>query len=351
MRASVSKLLIFSIFSALVSCASIPKNQFSELEALDIGGISQSLLYRGDVSKPILLILHGGGLPLPGIASKNRYSELNKNFLVVFWDQRGTGLATSELLNKSNMKLENYVADVVDITKHLKQRFHREKIILLGHSWGSIIGLEVISKHPDDYLAYIGISQQISVNESDTLVYRELIERSKLAHSPKADHGDLSQLGEPPYKTVEEWLILREIVAKSGGLVSGKGDIGMLGMIKKMVGPFIWNFDYPWFETFRINGNMNFTMNNIYDEMMAVDFTNLNSIEIPTIFIHGVHDLNSHPLPFQKWFNNLKSPHKKYIQFKKSAHMPMWEEKSKFQSEIIEYIKISENLQIKADKK
>ena len=333
-------LIVVVIVIALIclSCSTVPKGQIQEIETLNIGGINQYIYHSGDPTKPVLLILHGGGLPLPGIASKNRYQTLSENFLVVYWDQRGTGLSTSDKLNKTNMRLIDYVNDVKEITAHLKSRYGREKIYLLGHSWGSMIGLEVIENAANDYYAYIGLSQQINLGNSDSAVYEELIGRLE-AEGNETGMTQLRDLGAPPYKNVSDWLLLREIVAQNKGLVSGMGDIGMLGMVAEMVGGFIWNFDYPWFETFRINGNMNRTMENIYDEMMAYNRSGLNRLTIPTAFIHGKHDLNSHPQPLRKWYASLESPQKQLLEFSQSAHMPMWEEKAKFQEEVVKFFK------------
>jgi len=312
-------------------------NQIRSLDLIQIGGIPQGIAVSGNPEKPALLILHGGGLPLPGVASKNDYSILSENFLLVLWDQRGTGQSAHNTLNANTMKLGNFLADIQEITEYIKMTYKKDKLYLLGHSWGSMLGIRSVLEHPENYYAYIGISQQVHVSNSDKLVYRDL-RTAASTQSNKALFRKLDKLGPPPYQ-LGEWLQLRELVARNNGLVSGQGEIGLTGMLAKMFGSYLGNRDYGLFEMFRVQRNMNTVMSYIYNDMLSYDMTKTTSLEVPVILFQGKHDLNSHPEIARSWFDKLQSPEKTWIGFNASAHMPMWEEPEKFQLELVRLLK------------
>ena len=307
----------------------------AQVELLEIGNIPQGIAVTGNPENPVLLILHGGGLPLPGVASKSSYRLLEEHFLLVFWDQRGTGKSTHPRLNAGNMSIENFLNDVAEITDYVKARFDKEKIYLLGHSWGSMIGLASVVHNPNEYHGYIGVSQQINLKQSDTLVFSALEQKSR----QDSLEGQLKNLGPPPYDLVSDWLALRELVARHGGLVSGKGDIGMIGLLRHMFGSYLFNRDYPWFELFRVQRNMNFVMEHTYADMLAFDMSDVSALQIPILLLHGSHDLNSHPQVAKHWLEQLDAPSKRWVDLERSAHMPMWEQGECFQRQVIEILK------------
>ena len=318
----------------LAGCSSMPNRNTSEVEQLEIGDVSQGIAVSGNPENPVLLILHGGGLPLPGVASKSSYPLLEEHFLLVFWDQRGVGRSTHQSLSAGNMRIENFLKDVEELTQKLKARYGKDKIYLLGHSWGSMIGLESVMRNPDNYHGYVGVSQQINLQWSDDLVFAELSQRSANSSLSRK----LNLLGSPPYESVGDWLALRELVARNGGLVSGQGEIGMFGMLQRMFGSFMLNRDYGWFEVFRIQRNMNFVMEHTYRDMMDFDLSELRTLEIPILLLHGRHDLNSHPQIAKAWLEELDAPSKNWVDLERSAHMPMWEESTAFQQHVIEIL-------------
>jgi pimeloyl-ACP methyl ester carboxylesterase len=308
----------------------VPDDQIVEVHRLEIGGIQQGIAISGDPSRPALLILHGGGLPLPGVASKERYRLLADHFLLIFWDQRGTGISSNDQLTKDQFRLSRFVDDVAEITDYVKRKYNKDRIFLLGHSWGSMIALAVIQSNPQDYIAYIGVAQQINLRNSDAAIYKKLLDDPDTKQL-KA----LNKIGPPPYDKVEDWLTLRETVARNNGLVSGRGDIGMLGLLARMLGSFTFNSDYSFTEPFRIQSRMNTTLDFIYDDMIAFNESKSTSVAIPVVLFHGSYDLNSDPAIARSWYDELKAPAKRFVEFDKSAHMIMWEQPHEFELQVI----------------
>src|SRR5215469_17036749 len=132
----------------------------NSLEAVRIGGIDQWIEVRGqDVNNPILLWIHGG----PGISfipiARDFQGPWEKYFTVVQWDQRGAGTtytSNDKYLQRRTMNIAQMEQDTLDVVNYLRNRFKREKIFVLGHSWGSVLGLWLAHEHPDLIYAYVG---------------------------------------------------------------------------------------------------------------------------------------------------------------------------------------------------
>lgn len=127
--------------------------------------------------KPVLLFLHGGP-GSPEFVLNNKYpSGLDKLFTVCWWEQRGSGMSYSKQLSKSEMTLDSMISDTIAVAEYLTERFQCEKIYLMGHSWGSALGLLAAQKRPDLFYAYIGIGQLKNAYESERLAYTFMIEQ------------------------------------------------------------------------------------------------------------------------------------------------------------------------------
>jgi pimeloyl-ACP methyl ester carboxylesterase len=137
--------------------------RIDSLQAIQINGSKQWVLIRtSDPSNPILLYLHGGPghslIPFAHVAT----SSLTDRFTVVYWDQRGTGLSYEAAFPAETLNLKQLIEDTLAVTDYLRQRFDKEKIYLLGHPWGSILGSLVVQKQPEKFHASIGVGQVVS---------------------------------------------------------------------------------------------------------------------------------------------------------------------------------------------
>ena len=168
-RLCISLILFQFIFSPIM--AENTANSIYELRHITINGCEMTLLIRSEnINNPVLLYLHGGPgdslIPFAEYATDN----LIKSCTVVYWDQRGTGLSYSNKIDKRTMNVEQFVKDTEAVTQYLKTVFSKKKIFLLGHSWGSILGLLTIKSQPENYYAYIGVGQVI--NNDSLMRYR-----------------------------------------------------------------------------------------------------------------------------------------------------------------------------------
>jgi pimeloyl-ACP methyl ester carboxylesterase len=144
----------------------------SEKIHVEINGMEQGMFIKSkNIHNPVLLFLHGGpGMPEYWLTQ--RYpTGLEDHFTVVWWEQRGAGLSYNPEIPPETMTAEQFIADTLAVTRYLLNRFSQEKIYLMGHSWGSYIGIQAAAQAPELYHAYIGMGQISYQLQSEQLAY------------------------------------------------------------------------------------------------------------------------------------------------------------------------------------
>lgn len=150
------------------------ENSISEKNWAEIGGIRQGYFIRSEnLDNPVLLFLHGGpGFPeTPDVMSSVPDMRLEKLFTVCYWEQRGTGISFNPAIDSLSMTADQLVEDTREMTEILQKRFGKSKIFLMGHSWGTMLGIKTIQTYPELYQAYIGVGQMSDQRESERLAY------------------------------------------------------------------------------------------------------------------------------------------------------------------------------------
>ena len=331
-------------FLILLSCSSTKKvtsqNGISEIKYLDINNSKQYVLIRGaNIKNPVLLFLHGG----PGASAtallRKFNSELENHFTVVYWDQRNTGKSFNRKTPKDEIKVSNYLNDVEYLTVYLKNKFKVDKLFLVGHSWGSRLGMYAIQKHPENYSAFVGVGQEIASYEGEKISYEYTIKKAKEFNNLKAIK-DLEESGPPQSGDYTK-------MYKNGfwGLVNQKEWLLKLGGERyEKTGYTDWilsiwtSREYSFFDLIKYAKSSAFCAGNIvYDP----DFSNLNffnqipEVKIPVFYISGAYDYNTPWELVQKYANEIKAPQKEFILFEKSGHSPVFEEPKRFNEEIL----------------
>jgi pimeloyl-ACP methyl ester carboxylesterase len=194
-------------------------NSISEKIWVDINGVRQGMFIESqNAASPVLLMVHGGpGMP-DHFLTKRYPTGLDRLFMVVWWEQRGTGLSYSVDIPPKTMTVDQFVSDILAVTNYLRSRFAKEKIYLMGHSWGSFIGIQAAARAPELYYAYIGMAQMSYQLESERLAYEFMLERFK----QKGDMKMVRKLEEAPVTlrdgTRAEYLALRDTAMHSLGI-------------------------------------------------------------------------------------------------------------------------------------
>jgi pimeloyl-ACP methyl ester carboxylesterase len=177
-----------------------------------IGGLEQWITIRGeDRRSPVLLFLHGG----PGDAvnpwAYAGFRSWLKYFTVVQWDQRGAGrtLGRNGAVTVSTITIEQMVRDGIELAELLRKRLGKEKIVLVGHSWGSILGVFMAKARPDLFYAFVGTGQVADPIQNYSVAYTALVERASRERDGRALR-ELKEIGPPPYKDGKGFAVQRK---------------------------------------------------------------------------------------------------------------------------------------------
>jgi pimeloyl-ACP methyl ester carboxylesterase len=154
---------ILLLANAIGANAQAPTAQIDRVLFVPLGGIDQWISIRGDDrANPVLLVVHGG----PGEAQWPQaeiYRPWEKSFTVVQWDQRGAGHTFGRYGTKTpDVTLDRISKDGVELAEYLCRDLGKKKIIVLGHSWGSIVATRMVQMRPELFAAYVGTGQVTS---------------------------------------------------------------------------------------------------------------------------------------------------------------------------------------------
>lgn len=299
-------------------------------EVAEVGGEKYYLRIRGqDVKNPVVLFLHGG-CGSPDRAHMLRFqSPLAEKFTLVAWDQRGSGLAYDKR-EAANTVLtrELIVSDAVNVVGWLKRRFGKDKIIIVGHSWGSAIGVWLAQAVPEDICAYVGIGQVVDYVRNEQMSYVWTLEEAERTGDVKSLET-LAEIGYPENGVYAGdnracQMKQRAVLHKLGGATYANrrpywqellfhdipivlGEYGLSGAVK-----YIKGISY--------SGSSPMARDN-------PDFMNTaKKLDVPVYLTLGRHDFNCVHTLAEEWLERLEAPVKKLIWFENSAHSPQWEE-------------------------
>jgi pimeloyl-ACP methyl ester carboxylesterase len=179
-----------------------------------IGGIDQWIDIRGDdAANPVLLVLHGGPGstwdPLVGI-----FHPWEKYFTLVQWDQRGAGRTYARNgPGSAAISLDQMVQDGIEVTEYVRRQLGKRKVILLGHSWGTLLGVQMVEAGPNLFCAFIGTGQVVNTQRAEALDFAEVLRRARLANDVNAAE-ELETIGAPPYDDVRKLAKERQLESK-----------------------------------------------------------------------------------------------------------------------------------------
>ena len=309
----------------------------ASLEKVNLGGQEQWILIRGmDTTKPIILFVHGG----PGTANMSllrKYTnELEKHFIVVTWDQRGAGKSYQAINPHSSMSIAQFVLDTGELTQLLCDRFHQKKIFLVGHSWGSLIGIFSIQKYPDLYHAYIGIGQIVNMQENEQISYDWTLAQATKAEDKQAIRT-LTEIGNPPY--TGDWqkkmMTQRRLLGKYGGELYGSSE----GAFPLIFSSLICATEYSLIDKVNFFKGIFASNHLLWQELLTINLKEKNLLfKVPIYFVLGKHDYEAPFVLAEQYFEIIKAPKKELIWFENSAHFADIEEHGKFNDLLINHI-------------
>jgi proline iminopeptidase len=310
------------------------------LQKVRIGGIDQWVSIRGtDMGNPVLLLIHGG----PGYVSMPMSWWFTRGweeyFTVVQWDQRGAG--KTYLLNDPaaiapTMTMKRMVADAEEMTNWVRTELGKDKIFVMGHSWGSYLGLELAHRHPEWLYAYIGVGQLTDGPESERRGWAFALDAACRTRNAEAVR-ELEAIA--PYFAPGHPAPLKDIYTQRkwldfyGGVMAYRQSNSADSDLAKL------SPDYTDEEISRIWDGNDFSEHFLLQHVLSLDLTGIWELRCPLIIFAGRHDFNVNSQVAAEWFAKVKAPSKQFVWFENSAHMPMTEEPGKFLVSLLYYVR------------
>lgn len=297
-----------------------------------LGGLDQWVLIRGkSVANPPLVLLHGG----PGWSETRFFrrfnSPLEAHFTVVYWDQRGAGRSYHRDIPRQSMTVEQFVSDLDELVDAVRERLGQPQVAILGHSWGSVLGVLYASRYPGKVAAYIGCAQIADWPAAEKASYElGLAEAQRLSRQRALKK--LRAIGPPPYG-VDAVFTERTCTMRPEG---GMGP----GALWKMAQALHGGPESSIFEVPKAWRGFRFTMNAMWPEVSRLNLIELvPSLHMPVFFLLGRRDRWIPPTTSLAYFSALSAPVKELAWFERSGHEPFVDEPDKFNATMTELVR------------
>ena len=315
-------------FNIIKACNDSNSSRIHEASFVRINEIDQWVTIKGESSKPVILFLHGGpGSPLSPYADAI-YSKWEKDFILVQWDQRGSGktfgrIAPAELspdyLKLNALTVEQMVTDGIELSEYLIKHLGKRKILLLGTSWGSVLGVRMAIKRPDLYYAYVGHSQVVNPSENLAYAYKKIYQMVQRAND-KESADILHAIGSPPFDIARNAGKLFRIIKKYERKNSTPAPDSWMVMSSE--------YDNVKDDQHRNDGDDYSFINYIGDKQTGIKpmISTIKLLEdgvdfkIPVYLIQGEEDILTSKEITKEYFDKIRAPKKELILLPKAAH-------------------------------
>ncbi len=312
----------------------------AELTAVPLGGQEQTIMIRAhSADLPVLLYLSGG----PGQSdlpySRVLFEDLTQDFIVVSWDQRGTGKSYPALYPTAAVTLEQAVADTIELTNYLRQRFDEEKIYLMGESWGTTLGVLAVQQRPDLYYAWIGSGQMVSQRETDRQLYRDILALAERTGDTALAEQMLA-FGEPPYAdTPYPNAVVMGYYDQLGQPYTPPQDYVTRGTAAN-VGPWgLLGSEYSLVEKVNVMRGLIDMFTLMYPQLQQIDFRqDVTQLDVPVYILDGALELPARRDLALEWYEQLNAPHKQRYTFDNAGHSVAFEQFSALHQILVETI-------------
>lgn len=321
----------------------VTSNGIDETTIVEIGGTRQVVNIRGaDKGNPVLLYIHGGpgSVEMPMAWSFQRPWE--DFFTVVQWDQRGAG--RSYALNDPSaiaptLTFDRYRDDAIELSEQLRTRLGQDKVFVLGHSFGSAVGLAVAAKRPDLLHAYIGMGQLIDVKDNERVGMARTLEiarergdeeavRAIEALRPYPDSGPFT------IEQADEW---RKYANRYGSLAGQRPDADFYFDSTKLCPLYTPQDRADW------GTGSAFTVTTLWPRLADVSLAGLNKLDVPVVLLLGRLDSTTPSQIAAVWLERLEAPSRTLCWFENSGHLPMFEEPGRTLAALLSVRSLAEN--------
>jgi len=316
------------------------ENGIAAFKTIEIGGVNQTMLIRSeDIGNPVLLYLHSGPGTTEMSAFRAYHAELEKHFTVVVWEQRGTGKSYSNLQSPDTMTIDQMVSDAGEVIQYLLTRFDKQKLFIVGHSWGSLLGILTAQKYPEAIYAYVGSGQEVHPAAGEKISYAYALSMAEELGNAQAVK-ELKQLAVSfEYLTIadnpnwyEDLITERKWLVKFGGEVHNRDNYNSIYVI-----PGLLPSEYTLVDFIHFAQGSQFSLKLLWPQVMRINLMESAShLSVPVFFVQWRYDYNTPSSLVNEYYKLLDAPYKKLIWLENSGHHAMYEEAELYDSILIE---------------
>ena len=297
-----------------------------------INGVKQKLhIVSNDESLPVLLFLHGG----PGVVNRHSilssHLDLLDSFTIATWDQRGTGGSYYNVSNDS-LTIKQLVEDAREVVEYLCKTFNKEKIFVIGGSWGSLLGIRLAYAYPEKIAAFVGFGQFVNGTKNEEISYQFTLDGAKQANDLEAIR-QLEKVG-PPVKGMykggfDGMMVQRNLMMKYGGYSKSEEKRSYMDSFVK---PMLLSGEYSFSDLLGIVLGYKNVLKTMWAEVGQEDLSKYTTFSVPILVFDGRLDMNTPAELVEDWFKQIEAPYKELIWFEKSGHNPMSDEPESFKT-------------------
>lgn len=294
----------------------------AELTTVEIGGHDQVLMIRGrSVENPVLLYLTGG----PGgtdLGAIRQDVGLEQDFTVVVWEQRGAGKSYAALDPIETFTLDRLVADTIEVTEYLRERFDQDRIYLVGQSWGSTLGVLAAQARPDLYHAYVGVGQMVSQRLTDVMFWEDTLAWARETGNAGLERT-LVQNGPPPYTEVHLYdpVVSHEHAWNPYPEFDPSNEMPAILFVP----------EYTFMD--RVNAFRGFldTSGKLYPQLQGIDFrVDVPRLDVPVTMVLGNREARGRAVLANEWFDGLDAPTKRSVVIEGGGHRAHFDRPARF---------------------
>lgn len=288
---------------------------------LPVNGIEQWVTIAGAAcGNPVILFIHGG----PGNAlspfSDAMYGAWQQHYTIVQWDQRGAGMTYTKNRPTDDVPLsiEQMRDDGLLVAGKVAALLGKDKLIMMGSSWGSILGVHMAKARPELFYAYIGTAQVVDARANLASMYGTVLGLARQA-GDTATVAKLAALGAPPWRDPRNFGILRRADRHYEALVTEPAPKQWWQPAPQYATPALLADaeaadDYSYLQFMGLNGDGMFSRVDL--AALGTDF------RLPVFFLMGEADYLSSPALARRYFDAISAPKKGFVQIARAGHDP-----------------------------